>query len=293
MLSRCAPPSQRVCLHAADTRRRHCGVVLHHDMRAAVQRDLDQVEMPNAGLSRSLGHVRECLDIVEAAAAKVPAGAVDDALARELGGAFRIASAAVLGAAWSSQLAEPLSSVSPPLAATAHHAAIQRINRRAGIRGLPDKVRALSPSPPRVHHRCVATGLQHRRRGAPRPSTRARDPRRDALLQVLDVSGMMEDPPWMEPGEDGPPTFGGSRPGLPEPAMAGTSTEEKAPRPDAADGAVVPRSDDQELVERLEQVQEQLSMPLLYTCAATLCCAAGPLGRGRKVHCCHTLCSAA
>lgn len=106
-----------------------------------VQRDLNGVEMPNPGAARVLSHVRDCLDIVEAAAKKVPAGAVDDALARELGTAFRASSAAVLGAAWSSQLAEPLHSVSPALAAFAHQAAMQRLNRRGGLRGLPDKVR--------------------------------------------------------------------------------------------------------------------------------------------------------
>lgn len=112
-----------------------------------------------------------------------------------------------------------------------------------------------------------------------------RGPLHGDLLQVLDVSGMMEDPPWMEPGEDEAPQFGGSRPGLPEPAMAGLSTAGGVSGVDAADGAVVPHSDDEELVERLEQIQGQLSMPLLYTCAAPQCWPAGPLGRAQDVHC--------
>lgn len=112
-----------------------------------MQRDLDHVEMPHPSVARRLAHMREGLDILEAAAKKVPVGAVDDALARDLGAAFRASSAAVLGAAWSSQLAEPLTSVSPSLAAAAHHYAIQRINRRPGVRGLPDRVRPRAPPP--------------------------------------------------------------------------------------------------------------------------------------------------
>eukprot|EP00892_Ulva_mutabilis_P008110 jgi/Ulvmu1/5671/UM024_0018.1 len=186
------------------------------------QRDLDGVEMPHPGAGRSLAHVRDCLDIVEAAAKKVPAGAVDDALARELGSAFRASAAAVLGAAWSSQLAEPLHSVSPALAAAAHTAAMQRLNRRTGLRGLPDK--------------------------------------------AMDVSGLEVEAPWLcpLPGQDKPLEGAGTaRPGLPQPAAEGDASARNGTG--IEDRTALAEEEEEEMGADLAHIQEQLSMPLLFT----------------------------
>ena len=88
-----------------------------------------------------------------------------------------------------------------------------------------------------------------------------------AAVQVLDSSGMMEDPPWLT-GHDDAAVFGSSPPGLPEASANGAGPAGFGrPDADAADEALVPRSTNDETMSRLEEVQTQLGMPLLYTCA--------------------------